>query len=89
MRHCDAIAVTGTGTGVDTDTEKIRQFREIIGAFPLVVAAGLTKETVKEKLSIGDAAIVGSTFKDTRKDTGDVTAAHVSEFMDEVRRCFG
>jgi len=89
MRHCDAIAVTGTGTGVDTDTEKIRQFREIIGDFPLVVAAGMTKETVKEKLSIGDAAIVGSTFKDTRKDTGDVTAAHVSEFMDEVRRCFG
>ena len=88
MQHCDAIAVTGSGTGIVTDTEKIRQFRAIMGAFPLVVAAGMTKETIAEKMSIGDAAIVGSTFKDTRKDTGDVSAAHVREFMDEVRRCF-
>jgi uncharacterized protein len=88
MRHCDAIAVTGDGTGMVTDTEKISQFRSIASDFPLVVAAGMTKDTIAEKLSIGDAAIVGSTFKDTRKDTGDVSAAHVREFMDEVRRCF-
>lgn len=88
MQHCDAIAVTGAGTGVDTDTQKISEFRAIMGDFPLVVAAGMTKATIKEKLSIGDAAIVGSTFKDTRKDTGDVLAEHVEEFMDEVRRCF-
>jgi uncharacterized protein len=88
MRHCDAIAVTGVGTGFDTDTQKICQFREIMGDFPLVVAAGMTIETIKEKLSIGDAAIVGSTFKDTRKDTGDVSAAHVLAFMNEVRACF-
>ena len=30
------------------------------------------------------SAIVGSTFKDTRKDTGDVSAEHVKEFMAEV-----
>lgn len=88
VRHCDAIAVTGVGTGFDTDTQKIREFREIIAGFPLVVAAGMTQATIREKLSIGDAAIVGSTFKDTRKDTGDVSAAHVREFMDEVRACF-
>jgi len=88
MRHCDAIAVTGAGTGMDTDMEKIRQFRKIMGEFPLIVAAGMTKETIKEKLSIADAAIVGSTFKDTRKDSGDVFAAHVKEFMDEVDRYF-
>lgn len=88
MQHCDAIAVTGAGTGVVTDTEKIRQFRAVAGDFPLVVAAGMTKEAVAEKLSIGDAAIVGSTFKDTRKDSGEVSAEHVREFMDEVRRCF-
>lgn len=88
MQYCDAIAVTGSGTGVVTDTVKIREFRGVVGGFPLVVAAGMTKETVAEKLSIGDAAIVGSTFKDTRKDSGEVSAAHVREFMDEVRRCF-
>ena len=41
-------------------------------------------ETVFEKLSLADAAIVGSTFKDTRKDSGDVCAEHVREFMERV-----
>lgn len=88
MQHCDAIAVTGEGTGLDTTTEKIAEFRTIIGDFPLIVAAGLTKDTIKEKLNIGDAAIVGSTFKDTRQDKGDVFAEHVCEFMSEVNQQF-
>ncbi len=86
MGRCDAVAVTGSGTGRDTSDEKIHEFREIMGDFPLVVAAGVTKETLDEKLSVGDAAIVGSTFKDTRKDTGNVCAEYVREFMDEVKR---
>ena len=88
IQHCDAIAVTGTGTGVETDTEKISRFREIVGDFPLIVAAGMTQDTIQEKLTIGDAAIVGSTFKDTRKDTGDVSEENVRKFMDEVRCYF-
>ncbi|MEA5050927.1 MAG: BtpA/SgcQ family protein [Oscillospiraceae bacterium] len=86
MQRCDAVAVTGEGTGMDTADSKIREFRAIAGDFPLVVAAGMTPETVAVKLALGDAAIVGSTFKDTRRDTGDVCAAHVREFMDEVRK---
>lgn len=85
MRYCDAIAVTGAGTGVATDTDKIREFRSILGAFPLVVGAGMTVQTAVEKLSHADAAIVGSTFKDTRKDSGEVSALHVQAFMDVVR----
>jgi uncharacterized protein len=87
-QYCDAIAVTGAGTGQDTDTAKIAAFRDILGGFPLVVAAGVTLETLGEKLSLADAAIVGSTFKDTRQDSGDVDAGHVREFMDEVNRLF-
>ncbi|MFN5060306.1 MAG: BtpA/SgcQ family protein [Chloroflexota bacterium] len=87
-RHCDAIAVTGSGTGVDTDSDKIREFRLHLGAFPLVVGAGMTMAHVKEKLALADAAIVGSTFKDTRKDSGEVSLTHVMEFMDAVRREF-
>ena len=84
MKRCHAIAVTGDGTGMDSPTEKIREFRKIVGDFPLVVAAGMNKDTVFEKLSLCDAAIVGSTFKDTRKDSGDVSAEHVKEFMEKV-----
>jgi hypothetical protein len=87
-RHCDAIAVTGSGTGVDTDTDKIREFRQHLGDFPLVIGAGMTVAQVSEKLTLTDAAIVGSTFKETRKDSGEVSAAHVQEFMDAVRQEF-
>lgn len=87
-QHCDAIAVTGSGTGVETDNQKIAEFRSLVGSFPLVVAAGMTPQTIQEKLTLADAAIVGSTFKDTREAEGDVHAPHVQEFMDEVRRCF-
>lgn len=86
MERCDAIAITGAGTGIDTSDDKIHEFRALAGSFPLVVAAGATKETVASKLAVCDAAIVGSTFKDTRKDTGDVCAEHVREFMEEVRK---
>jgi uncharacterized protein len=88
MQHCDAIAVTGSATGVETGSEKISEFRSLTGNFPLVVAAGMTPQTVHEKLAAADAAIVGSTFKDTREAEGDVFAPHVQEFMDEVRRWF-
>lgn len=84
MNRCHALAVTGEGTGMDSPTQKIIDFRKIVGDFPLVVAAGVTADTVFEKLSLADAAIVGSTFKDTRKDSGDVCAEHVREFMDKV-----
>ena len=87
-QHCDAIAVTGSGTGVETDNQKIAEFRSLVGAFPLVVAAGMTAQSIPEKLALGDAAIVGSTFKDAREAEGDVHAPHVQEFTDEVRRCF-
>jgi predicted TIM-barrel enzyme len=88
MRHCDAIAVTGSGTGVVTDTEKIQEFRALLGAFPLIVGAGMTAPTAVEKLQHADGAIVGSTFKDTRKDNGEVSAAHVAEFMEVVQQAF-
>jgi hypothetical protein len=87
-QYCDAIAVTGAGTGLDTDMQKIHEFRAILADFPLVIGAGMTAAQVADKLTIADAAIVGSTFKDTRKDAGEVSAAHVQEFMaavDQIR----
>jgi predicted TIM-barrel enzyme len=85
MERCDVIVVTGEGTGMNTDIEKIREFRSIIGDFPLIVGAGLTAHTVAEQLSVADGGIVGSCLKDTRKADGDVSQAHTLEFMREVR----
>jgi uncharacterized protein len=86
MQRCDAIAVTGNATGEETDMEKIKSFKEIVGDFPLVVAAGVTYENCYKQLEIGDAAIVGSYFKDTYKDTGDVCFEHVEKFIKNISK---
>lgn len=87
MKRCDAIAVTGEGTGKATPMDKIREFRQIMGDFPLVVGAGMTPENCAEQLSVADAAIVGSYFKKGHVDDEFVEPAHVRTFMQQVERC--
>lgn len=86
MGRCDAVAVTQNATGEETSMEKIEVFRKTLGAFPLVIAAGMTKENAEKQLAVGDMAIVGSYFKDTYKDTGDVSGEHVADFMQKVKK---
>lgn len=86
MQRCDAIAVTGNATGEETDMKKIESFKNIIGDFPLVIAAGVTYENCYKQLEIGDAAIVGSYFKNTYKDTGDVYFDHVEKFIKNISK---
>lgn len=86
MQRCDAIAVTGNATGEETDMQKIENFRNSIGDFPLVIAAGVTYENCYKQLEIGDAAIVGSYLKDTYKDTGDVCLEHVEKFIQNISK---
>lgn len=85
MTRCDAIVVTQDATGQETSMEKIKEFRKIIGDFPLVIGAGITAENCIEQLKVGDAAIVGSYFKDTYKDTGDVDGSHVKKLLDTLK----
>lgn len=66
--------------------EKIESFRSVIGDFPLVIAAGMTKENAAKQLRVGDMAIVGSYFKDNYKDIGDVCKEHVVDFMDTIKK---
>ena len=85
MDRCGAICVTQNATGEETDIEKIKQFKETIGDFPLFVCSGVRADNVKEQLSVADGAVVGSYFKDTYKDDGEVCAEHVQELMNEVK----
>lgn len=85
MHRCDAICVTENATGQETSLGKIRQFKNAIGDFPLLVCAGMTADNVKDQLKIADGGVVGSYFKDTYQDTGDVSEEHVRTFMEKVR----
>lgn len=86
MTRCDAVVVTQDATGQETSMDKINEFREIMGDFPLVVGAGMTPENCEKQFAVADAAIVGSYFKDTHKDTGDVYLPHVKEMMEAVNK---
>lgn len=83
--RCDAVVVTGAGTGIRTDVEKIRQFREVLGEFPLFVGAGMTAETCEEQLTIADGAIVGSWFKTDGMTEAPVDPQRVKAFMEIVK----
>lgn len=80
--RCDVVVVTQDATGQETSIDKIKEFREILGDFPLLVGAGITPENCEKQLSYVDGAIVGSYFKDTYKDTGDVCVEHVKELVE-------
>jgi predicted TIM-barrel enzyme len=84
MTRCDVIGVTQNATGEETSMERILRFRKELGSFPLFICAGLRDDNVKEQLRIGDGAVVGSFFKDTYKDDGEVDPEHIRRFMTEV-----
>ena len=80
-QHCDAIVVTGEGTGINTDIEKIKEFRSVLGDFPLLVGAGMTADTVAEQLTYADGGIVGSFFKYNGDAYGYMDEDRVKQFM--------
>lgn len=84
MQRCDGIVVTGSGTGVETPLEKAREFKSIIGDYPLIIGAGINYDNCALSLSVGDAAIVGSYVKDNHQDTGEVSAKYVRQLVNKV-----
>lgn len=86
MGRCDCVCVTGDGTGMQTPLDKLKQFRGAMGDFPLIICSGLNEENCEEQLKIANGAVVGSFFKDTGKDTGDVDPVRVKRLMDKVLR---
>ncbi|MEK6925974.1 MAG: BtpA/SgcQ family protein [Nanoarchaeota archaeon] len=86
VERADAIVVTGEGTGKETPINKIKQFRKIIGDYPLIVGAGLTPENAYGQLSIADGAVVGSCLKPENKTSNPVDRKLVRNLMDVVRK---
>lgn len=87
--RCDAICVTGDGTGMEAPIDKIRRFKLACGDTPLVICSGVNVDNCAEQLAVADGAVVGSFFKDTGKDTGDVSAGKIELLMQQVRALRG
>ena len=84
-RRCDAVCVTGDGTGMEAPIDKIRRFKTACSDTPLIICSGVNEDNCIEQLSAADGAVVGSFFKDTGRDTGDVCAEKVERLMRRVR----
>lgn len=82
--RCDAVAVTQDATGQETSLDKISEFRQHLGDFPLIVAAGVTPKNLTHSLRVADGAVVGSYFKHNYKDAGEVDREHVHTLMQAV-----
>lgn len=87
--RCDAICVTGDGTGMEAPIDKIRRFKLACGDTPLVICSGVNVDNCAEQLAVADGAVVGSFFKDTGKDTGDVSAEKIELLMQQMRALRG
>lgn len=84
----DGIIVTGTDTGLETDLGKIKEFRRLLGDFPLVVGAGVRVENCVEQLAIADGAIIGSFLKTNGHVTGEVERDRVIALAQQVRAAY-
>lgn len=84
--RCEAIVTTGEGTGIATPLEKLVLFKKYMGAFPLIVGAGVTAQTVFQELAVADGAIIGSYFKPEGNTMALVDPLKVREVMSEVYR---
>lgn len=84
MNRCDAIVCTGTGTGIETPLEKVAQFKNTVGDFPVIVGAGVTLEMAQTTMSKCDGMIVGSWFKYGHDAINAVSEANVRDFMDSL-----
>lgn len=85
--RCGAVVVTGEGTGLETPLQKVKEFRDVLKAFPLIIGAGMTPEALKAATPLADGFIVGSWFKENHQDYGDVCPEYVKTFMEQKRSC--
>lgn len=84
QKICDAVVTTGSGTGVETPLEKLQQYKQHLGSFPLLSGAGVTRENIEQQLQFADGVIVGSFLKKNNDTQSDVDSNKVREFMQQV-----
>lgn len=86
--RCEAIVTTGPGTGIETPTDKLKNYKDILGDFPLIVGAGVNIRNLYSQLSVADGAIIGSYIKngDTEAPIDKFLVASIVKEVNRVRK---
>lgn len=83
----DAFCVSANAAGEDVNAALMESVRAVIRSDTAIVCnTGCRVDTIAEKLSTADAAIVGTTFKKDGNFRERVDVERVRIFMDEVKR---
>jgi membrane complex biogenesis BtpA family protein len=82
----DAVLVTGEGTGRGVDLAKLRRVREAVASAPVLVASGVTVDSLAGLVGLCDGVIVGSTLRAGGVAGGPIDADRASRFADAFRR---
>lgn len=82
----DGLCVSASAAGEDVSTgEMAAVWQEVEGRAAVFCNTGCRKETIAEKLSACDGAVVGSTFKKDGAFRNPVDRDRVADFMETVR----
>ena len=79
----DGLIITGTSTGEEANLEEIQAVKTTC-KIPVIVGSGVTFDNLKNYLSVADALIVGSYFKDNGHWAGALSYDKVVRFMEKV-----
>jgi uncharacterized protein len=82
----DAVVVSGKVTGDSPTLDDLREVREAVADFPVLIGSGTTPHNVRELFAYADGAIVGTALKNSMAAHERVVPERVKELMDAARR---
>lgn len=84
----DAVLVTGWGTGKGVDEAELRRVRDAVGGAPVLVASGVTVETIAGLAPLCDGVIVGSALRADGVAGGAIDPRRAEAFAAAFRRAY-
>ena len=81
--QADGIILTGKSTGDTTDIEDLKVLHDSRQKLnlPTLIGSGVTKENIKDYISMADALIIGSYFKEDGHWKNDLSSERINDFM--------
>lgn len=81
--QADGIILTGKSTGDTTDIEDLKVLHDSRKKLnlPTLIGSGVTKENIKDYISMADALIIGSYFKNDGHWKNDLSSERINDFM--------
>lgn len=81
----DGVIISGTHTGKETRLEDIKEAKDAVEEFPVLVGSGFNKLQAEKVFTIADGAIVGTALKKDGVSSNVVDRNRVKELMDVVK----